>query len=85
VGKPFTDVLVSVKPNRVAGGSGPPPPVEPLTVSVKDRLAVCFGEEESVTWTVKVKVPVLVVVPETDPVDCTVIPEGREPEVRAQL
>ena len=27
--------------------------VEPLTVSAKDLVAVCFGEEESDTWTVK--------------------------------
>ena len=43
-------MLVSVNPNKVAGGKEPPPPpVELLTVSVKDPEAVCFGEEESAT------------------------------------
>ena len=50
----MTDVLVSVNPKSVEGGRAPPPPVEALTVRVNDREAVCFGEEESDTCTVKV-------------------------------
>jgi hypothetical protein len=51
-----------------------------ITVSVKDLDEVCLGEEESVTSTVILNVPVCEVVPEIDPADCTVIPVGSEPD-----
>lgn len=59
--------------------------VAALTVSVKDLLAVCRGDEESATWTVKLNCPARLVVPEIDPDDCNAIPEGRVPEVNVQL
>lgn len=50
------------------------------TVRVRDLDDVSFGDEESVTRTVKVNEPLCDVVPEIDPDDCTVIPVGSEPE-----
>ena len=63
----------------------PPPPVELLTLSVKDPEAVCFGEEESATWSVKLNWPELLGVPESDPVDCNVIPAGSAPLVSVHV
>lgn len=77
-------MAVSVKPNRVVGARIPPP-VEALTDRVKDFVAVCFGEEESEACTVKLNCPVCVVVPETVPADCTVIPDGSVPELSVHV
>ncbi len=55
-----------------------------ITVRVRDLYDVCFGDDESVTSTVAVNVPDCDVVPEIVPDDCTVIPEGSEPEERLQ-
>jgi hypothetical protein len=62
-----------------------PLPVEVLTVRVRDWVAVCWGEDESVTCTVKANCPVWVVVPESDPAEFTVTPVGSVPEARLQL
>jgi hypothetical protein len=75
--EPF--VSDSENPKKVAGSRGP------LTVSVKDCEAVSCGEEESDAFTVKVNCPACVVVPESDPLDCNVIPVGSVPEVSVQL
>jgi hypothetical protein len=56
-----------------------------LTVNTRDSVAVCWGKEESVTRMVKLKCPVCVVVPESDPADFTAILVGRVPEVSDQL
>jgi hypothetical protein len=71
-------VLFSVNPNKVAGAGE-------LTVSVKDRDAVAFGEEESATWRVKLNCPAWLGDPTSDPVDCKAIPVGNVPEVRVQV
>jgi hypothetical protein len=59
--------------------------VEPFTVSVKEPEAVSFGEDESDTCTLKLNWPDLPGVPESDPADCNVIPEGSAPLVSVQL
>ena len=58
--------------------------VEVWTVSVRDWLAVLLGEEESATWTVMLNCPVCVVVPESNPLLCRVMPVGSVPEARLQ-
>jgi hypothetical protein len=55
------------------------------TVSDRDFVEVSFGDEESVTSTVALNVPVCEVVPEIDPADCTEIPVGSEPEESVQV
>jgi hypothetical protein len=45
-------------------------------------LAVDAGEALSLTWTVKLKVPVTVGVPEIVPVGASVRPAGRAPEAK---
>jgi hypothetical protein len=49
------------------------------------HVAVCTGELLSVTFTVKLDVPVLVGVPEITPAPDSVSPAGRAPELTDQL
>lgn len=74
----------SENPKNAAAGVFPPP-LELLTVSVNDRVAVCCGDEESFTGTVKVNAPVCVVVPERIPPELRLNPLGSEPEDTVQL
>ena len=46
---------------------------------------LAVAELESVTRTVKLKVPVAVGVPETNPAELNDRPEGRDPEVSDQV
>ena len=55
------------------------PVPELFTIKVSGWLAVCCGEEESATCTLKLNCPVWVVVPDIDPEVCNVIPVGRVP------
>ena len=73
-----------MNPKRVAL-MAVPLPVELVTVSVSAADVVSAGDEESATCTLKIKVPNWLVVPESDPVDCTAIPLGSAPEARVQL
>ena len=52
------------------------------TVMLRAFVAVCCGEEESLTWTVKVEVPADVGVPLIWPVEAaSVRPAGKVPEL----
>jgi len=54
-------------------------------VSIKDFVVTCgTGDNESVTFTVKVKVPVAVGVPEMVPVELRVRPGGNDPAETTQ-
>src|SRR5258708_15315125 len=55
------------------------------TVIGRERTAVCLWLEESATWTVKVKAPVCEVVPESRPLLCRLMPEGRAPDESVQV
>lgn len=56
-----------------------------LTRTLKFAVAVWAGVAESDTWTVKLKVPKAVGVPESTPAGVSVTPAGREPEVTDQV
>jgi hypothetical protein len=71
--------LVAVNPKRVEGALFPLP-AELLTVSARDLVAVCFREEESSTWKVKLNCPIWEVFPERRPPLCSVRPVGRAPD-----
>src|SRR5437588_6719905 len=83
VGKLLAEVLFSVNPKSAALLAWPLPFEVTIRASACD--VVCCGDAESATWILKVNVPACVVVPESDPADCTVIPPGRVPEPRLQL
>jgi hypothetical protein len=87
---PTFDVLVTRAVNcnvpeevtvAIAGVTVTPTIGAAATVIWSERIAVCFGEEESAAWTVKINVPVCEVVPENKPLLCRLMPEGRDPEV----
>src|SRR5450755_2713333 len=63
----------------------PPLTVALLTVSARDCVALCCGEEESATCAVKVNCPVCVVVPESVPLACSVTPLGSCPDATDQV
>lgn len=56
-----------------------------LIETLRFALAVWAGVAESVTVTVKLKVPDAVGVPDSTPPELSVSPVGRAPEVRAQV
>ena len=80
-------------PLRVTVAPFPPVPlmvpervyVTAATEMVKFLVAVCAGEPESLTWTVKLDEPAGVGVPEICPADDSVRPAGNEPEAKLQL
>ena len=57
-----------------------------VTVRLSGACAVCIGLLESLTWTVKLVVPVPVGVPEITPVVESISPAGKlEPDTNVQL
>jgi hypothetical protein len=58
----------------------PPATRDESTSKVKVWVVLCAGDEESVTNTVKVNWPSIVVVPESDPAELTWMPDGKFPD-----
>ena len=56
-----------------------------LMTKVAARVAVCWVDDESATWTVNMLVPAVVGVPERTPAAVKVRPAGRVPVVTLQV
>lgn len=73
-----------MNPKRVAL-MAEPFPAELFTVSINVWAVVKADDEESATSMLKLNVPDWLVVPESEPADCTAMPLGSVPEARAQV